>query len=74
MEIEYEKLRGIAASSMFEQSLAGLRPTKRRRKPRDPEKIQLLLMKSRNVADKFPPSRLEDGSLELPFFSRADLA
>ncbi len=74
MEIEYEELRRIAATSMFERSLAGLRPAKRRRKPRDPEKVQLLMMKSRNVADKFPPSRSEDGALVLPYFSRVDLA
>jgi len=69
MDIEYEELRRIAAAAMLDRSLAGLRPSKRRRKPRDPEKVRLLMMKSRNVADKFPPLRLEDGSLMLPYFS-----
>lgn len=69
MEIEYEKLCRIATTSMIEMRLAGKRLNKRRRKPRDPEKVQLLLMKNRNVADKFPPLRSEDGSLVLPYFS-----
>ncbi len=69
MDIEYETLRSIASSLMLERRLAGQRPYKRRRKPRDPEKVQLLMMKARNVAEKFPPLRLEDGSLLLPYLS-----
>lgn len=69
MEIEYEKLRSIALSSMVERRLADRRPDKRRRKPRDPENVQLLMIKIRNVGEKFPPIRLEDGSLVLPYFS-----
>ena len=69
MEIEYEKLRSIAVSLMFERRLAEPRPDRRRRKPRDPENVRLLIMKSRNMIDKFPPFRSEDGSLVLPYFS-----
>lgn len=73
MEIEYEELRSIAAALMLERRLAGQRPGRRRRKPRDPEKVQLLMMKNRHVAERFPPALLEDGSLVLPYLFRRDL-
>ncbi|MBI5075981.1 MAG: hypothetical protein HZB62_12545 [Nitrospirae bacterium] len=73
MEIEYAELRSIATALMLERRLAGQRPRRRRRKPRDPEKVQLLMMKNRHMTEKFPPAILEDGSLVLPYLSRGDL-
>jgi hypothetical protein len=68
MKLDYEELRNIAMSTRYARSRSGWKLSGIRKKPRDPEKTRMLYERVRAIAEIYPPSVKDDGSILLPYF------
>ena len=71
MRMDYGELRKIARqvrAEMIERGEINLEKKRIRRKPRDPEKSDLLYRMTIDRLEQYPPYRDEKGRLVLPWF------
>jgi len=71
MRFDYDELKKIASDAKIELIRRGdLAPSRRRirRKPRDPEKLNLLYRMAMDRTEQYPPYRDEKGRIVLPYF------
>ena len=71
MRINYDELRKIARevrAEMIERGEINLEKKRIRRKPRDPEKSDLIYRMVIDRLEQYPPYRDEKGRLILPWF------
>lgn len=71
MELDYEELKKIAASVRAELTRKGIidpAKGKRRKKPRDNEKAEMLYRRALSRAEKNRPYYDQNGKLILPYF------
>ncbi len=71
MRLKYDDLRKMASEARLELIGRGeIDPGRRRirRKPRDPEKLDLLYRMAIDRLEQYPPYRDEKGRLVLPYF------
>lgn len=68
MKLRYDDLKRIAAEVRAEMAEQGKIPSGIRRKPRDPEKAELIKQMVLDRAEKYPWEILGERRLRLPFF------
>jgi hypothetical protein len=71
VKIDYDELKRIARETraeLIERGEIDMGRQRVRRKPRDPEKLELLYTMARDRLEQYPPYRDDQGRLILPFF------